>query len=164
MSESSERKIKNFTLWKYIDNFLVNNESILQSEIIEYAETHALGSKKTILQALQIFLSNKLLVEVELLSDNPGRPKKAYKRPNKIDNIPDIGLIDLKELPDPLYEYICQQSISSTRTKIDIANQLLIWAFNYLQSFSYDNSKPDFIHNYLNKSSNLQEIDFNELF
>ena len=80
MTESFERQVKSYKLWTWLYNKLLVNETVNQSDIIEYGENNNLGSKKSILSFLSEFRDSQLIQEIELTNSTVGRPKKAYMK------------------------------------------------------------------------------------
>ncbi|MFX0172987.1 MAG: hypothetical protein ACFE9L_13825 [Candidatus Hodarchaeota archaeon] len=109
MASNFQHQIKQFKLWQFIDTYLANQDMILQSDLLSFTEKHSLGSKKTILAILNEFIANKMIEELELPPKGPGRPRKAYSlSQNKRDDEP--ILINLAQLPAPVYSFIQEQS------------------------------------------------------
>ena len=108
MISAYEKNIRQFKLWRYIDRFLIQNEFILQSTVVEYAKKENLGSKKSVISILTDLVKEKILKEVEIKVTSPGRPKKGYSRSEEGE--PDIILVNLSQLPDILHREINSQS------------------------------------------------------
>lgn len=140
MTESFERQVKSYKLWTWLYNKLLTNESVFQSEIIEYGEQHNLGSKKSILHLLADFIESKLVEEIELNTNSVGRPKKAYKKikDKEIDNI----ILNLAELPPQVNEFIQSESQSEEVLPGEIIIKLVSWAYTMLVSTQYSDSRP----------------------
>ena len=131
-----ELQVRQLKLWMYIDKaFLRSTEPLLQTDILDYAIENQIGSKKTILTILQQFLDAKMIYELELPPDGPGRPKKAYVRSQGTDE----SLLDnLGYLPPNLRTYIDEQAQKQQLGKGEILIQLVVWAFlQFQEGFSF---------------------------
>ena len=128
---SFEFQIKQLKLWTYIDKaFILSKEPLLQTDIIDYAIENQIGSKKTVLTMIQQFLDAKMIHELELPPDGPGRPKKAYMRSQGQD---EALLVNLGNLPQHLRIYIDEQAQKQQLGKGEILIQLVTWAFLHFQ-------------------------------
>ncbi|MHA1984903.1 MAG: hypothetical protein ACW967_11145, partial [Candidatus Hodarchaeales archaeon] len=101
MTISFELKIRQLKIWEYLDSSFINqNEPILQSEIVDFAENNKLGSKKSVLNILKELKELNMVKEIELIPEGPGRPKKAYERyESKEESI----LVNVGELPPVIH-------------------------------------------------------------
>jgi hypothetical protein len=127
MISNFTRQIRQFKLWQFVDKSLAGQNTLLQSEILQFSKKHNLGSKKTVLTVLNEFIQNKMIIELALPPQGPGRPRKAYSLPQKSDEEP--ILINLSQLPIPLYNFIQVQSSTQKQGKSEVITQLLSWAF-----------------------------------
>lgn len=137
MISNFQRQIRQFKLWQFIDTSLACQDMILQSDILSYTEKHSLGSKKTVLTMLNEFIENKMIEKLELPPKGPGRPRKAYSLPQSKREDEPI-LINLAQLPMPLYSFIQEQSTTQKQGKSEVITQLLSWAFLQYQSGLYE--------------------------
>ncbi|MFX0181447.1 MAG: hypothetical protein ACFE95_00085 [Candidatus Hodarchaeota archaeon] len=137
MISNFQRQTRQFKLWQFIDTSLAHQDMILQSDVLSFTEKHNLGSKKTVLTMLNEFIENKMIEELELPPKGPGRPRKAYSLPQgKREDEP--VLINLGQLPVPLYSFIQEQSTTRKQGKSEVITQLLSWAFLQYQSALYE--------------------------
>ena len=128
---SFEFQIKQLKLWTYIDKaFILSKEPLLQTDIIDYAIENQIGSKNNVLTMIQQFLDAKMIHELELPPDGPGRPKKAYMRSQGQD---EALLVNLGNLPQHLRIYIDEQAQKQQLGKGEILIQLVTWAFLQFQ-------------------------------
>ncbi|MFX0204710.1 MAG: hypothetical protein ACFFDT_01900 [Candidatus Hodarchaeota archaeon] len=141
MSSNYIRQIRQFRLWQFIDKSLAAQDSLPQSEILLFSQEHDLGSKKTILSMLKEFIDNRMIKELELPPNGPGRPRKAYILPPKKED--ETVLINLGHLPVPLCDFIQEQSTTLKLGKSEVINQLLTWAYlQYQYGLNLENQSP----------------------
>ncbi|OLS20600.1 MAG: hypothetical protein HeimC3_39820 [Candidatus Heimdallarchaeota archaeon LC_3] len=127
MNNSFEYKLRLLRIWEFLDlKFSTSEEAVKQSEIIDHALNNKLGSRKSIINVLQKFVETNMIHELELPSKGPGRPKKAYKRWQSVD---EPLLINLGELPPTLNEYITKRSEKLHLGKGKVMLQMVVWAF-----------------------------------
>lgn len=135
------RQIRQFKLWQFIDKSLATQDSLSQSEILLFSQEHNLGSKKTILSMLKEFIDNKMIKDVDLPPNGPGRPRKAYVLPPRKED--ETILINLSYLPVPLCDFIQEQSTTLKLGKCEVINQLLTWAYlQYQYGLYIENQTP----------------------
>lgn len=133
MISNFEREFRQLHLWQYIDRNLTLNETISQADIISHAENNDFGSRKSVLEMLNCFVEQKLINEIELPPEGPGRPKKAYIRPEAKE---ETAFINLGNLPEIFKDYIDQQAKQQKIGKGEIIMQILTWAYlQYQQGF-----------------------------
>ncbi|MFX0013472.1 MAG: hypothetical protein ACFFB2_14505 [Promethearchaeota archaeon] len=141
MISNYKRQIRQYKLWQFMDKSLAIQETLPQSEILLYSQEHNLGSKKTVLSILKEFIDNKMIKELELPQNGPGRPRKAYTLPPRKEH--ETILINLGYLPVPLYDFIQEQSTTLKLGKSEVINQLLTWAYlQYQYGLYIENQTP----------------------
>jgi len=140
MTQSFESQIRSYKLWTWLYGQLQKNEQVNQSDIIDYADKEHLGSKKSVLNNLNEFIESKLIQEIDITSSSVGRPKKAYCK-IKEDNI-DLTLLNLAEFPPIVKEFIKKESETEEVLPTEVIIRLVSWAFNFLVSSQYADSKP----------------------
>ncbi|MHA2247559.1 MAG: hypothetical protein ACXADY_21605 [Candidatus Hodarchaeales archaeon] len=124
-----------------MDKSLAVQDTLSQSEILLYSKEHNLGSKKTILYMLKEFIDNRMIKELVLPPDGPGRPRKAYMLPPRKEE--ETILINLGYLPVPLCDFIQEQSTTLKRGKSEVINQLLTWAYlQYQNGLNIEDQTP----------------------
>ena len=140
MTESFERQVRSYRLWNWLYGQLQGNEEINQIDILDYADKNKLGSKKSVLGILNDFIESKLIQEVDINTSAVGRPKKAYTK-FKEDNI-DLTLLNLAEFPPVVKEFIHNESKHEDIIPTEVIVRLVSWAYNFLVSSQYADSKP----------------------
>ena len=142
MTESFERQVRSYKLWTWLYAQLLSDEVVNQNDIVEYAEKNNLGSKKSILSILSDFLTSKLIQEIELPANGVGRPKKGYSK-YKEKSI-DLTLLNMADLPPAVLDFVYSESKQDNILPTDVIIKLVSWAYNYLVSAQYSDSKPVF--------------------
>lgn len=132
MISNFKRQIRQFKLWQFMDKSFSIQNTLLQSEILSYAQKNNLGSKKTILTMLKEFIDHKMVEELELEPSGPGRPRKAYMLPQNRED--ETILVNFGILPIPLCDFIKEQSLAQKVGKSEVITQLLTWAYLQYQS------------------------------
>ncbi|MHA1227090.1 MAG: hypothetical protein ACTSPV_10150 [Candidatus Hodarchaeales archaeon] len=102
------------------------------SEILEFGHKQNLGSTKTILALVNSLVESKFIKVIEIPNDGPGRPKKAFARPDKGSD--EIIQINLALLPSPLRSFIDNESQKQSKGKSEIITQFLVWSFLFYQN------------------------------
>ncbi|MFW9929278.1 MAG: hypothetical protein ACFFD1_07795 [Candidatus Thorarchaeota archaeon] len=127
MNENLNHKMLQLRLWEYLDKKLIESKSaVLQNDLIKYAEESNLCSRKTVLTILNEFVEAKMIDEIELPPEGPGRPKKAYNRTKGKD---ESVIVNISKFPSILYTYITNQAEKNKLGKGEIITQLVTWAF-----------------------------------
>lgn len=133
-----ERQFRQYQIWQFIDRQLATADVVAQAEILSYAQSNSLGSKKTVLAILSEFCKAEMIAMVELTPEGPGRPRKAYTRPSSESSVVSL-LIDLSALPKPLQGFIDVESKKQELGKSEIVTQILSWAFlQFLDNYQDD--------------------------
>ncbi len=140
MTESFERQVRSYKIWNWLYGQLQVKEEINQIDILDYADKNNLGSKKSVLNILNDFIESKLIQEVDINSPSVGRPRKAYSK-FKEDNI-DLALLNLAVFPPVVKEFIHNESKSENILPTEVIIRLVSWAYNFLVSSQYADSKP----------------------
>ncbi|MHA2362519.1 MAG: hypothetical protein ACXAC7_01080 [Candidatus Hodarchaeales archaeon] len=150
MISNFEKKIRQLRLWQFVDRGLALNPQVLQSNIIEYAIQNQLGSRKSVLAILSNLLELKMIKEIELPPEKPGRPKKAYTRPKSEE---EPILINLGALPESFHLYINEEAESQQLGKNEIVIQLLKWTFvQYLEGIQKQDKPLEKLPSHLEES------------
>ena len=141
MANSFEYKLRQLRIWEFLDlKFSQSKNPVEQAEIIEYSLNNKLGSRKSIINVLQEFVETKMVQELELSSEGPGRPKKAYKRWQSMD---ESLIVNLGELPPALNDYLTQRSEKLKQGKGKVMLQMVVWAFlQFYEEHNYNLQSP----------------------
>ena len=135
MTISFEHKFRQLKIWEYLDSSFSNHKDpVSQSKIVKFAEKNKLGSKKSVLNILQDFKELKLVKEIELTPEGPGRPKKAYERYKGED---ESILVNIGELPPVVSNYLNDKSKQAKIGKGKAVLQIIVTAF--LQYYEVNN-------------------------
>jgi hypothetical protein len=141
MTFSFEHKIRQLKIWEYLDSSFSNqNDPILQSEIVKFAEKNKLGSKKSVLNILKELKELNMVKELELNPEGPGRPRKAYGRyQSKEESI----LVNIGDLPSVIHDYINKKSKQGKIGKGKVMMQMVSMVFlQYYEESQYQHLSP----------------------